>query len=174
MQNTIAKLGLLLFIGFWSVGCSITPSVNSESVAPKIERDATTIPQGQSLPVSAQVVVGGVTIVLEVAKTPQQQAIGLMHRQSLPKDRGMLFIFEPPQPVRFWMKNVNFPLDMIFIKEGRIKSIRSQVPLCSADPCPTYGPAMEVDSVIELPGGQAQSLGISQGDRLSVEWLKHP
>lgn len=124
---------------------------------------------GQTLPITAQVTIADQTIALEVAKTPEQQAIGLMHRPSLPADRGMLFIFQPPRQVGFWMKNVQFDLDMVFLNNGTVVAVAPQVPPCTADPCPVYGPPTPVDQVIELQGGRAAELGIAVGDRLVIE-----
>ncbi|HEY9833393.1 MAG TPA: DUF192 domain-containing protein, partial [Stenomitos sp.] len=71
---------------------------------------------GQMLPISAQAAIRGQRILLEVARTRQQQQMGLMYRTSLADNRGMLFPFDPPQPVSFWMKNTKIPLDMIFLR----------------------------------------------------------
>lgn len=129
--------------------------------------------QGQILPVTAKVELGGQNIGLEVARTPQQQATGLMFRESLPDDRGMLFPFEPARPVSFWMKNVSIPLDMVFIHDGEIVALSREVPPCQADPCPTYGPASQVvDYVLELRGGLATVLGLQIGDPVEIEWLE--
>ncbi|WP_293156225.1 MULTISPECIES: DUF192 domain-containing protein [unclassified Microcoleus] len=135
---------------------------------------------GQLLPVSVNAIVGagalaepaptGATptqrIGLEVAKTPQEQAIGLMFRTELPDDRGMLFPIAPPRNVRFWMRNVQIELDMIFLREGVVQAIIPNVPPCLSDTCPNYGPDVPVDGVIELKGGRAAQLGLKVGDRI--------
>ncbi|RZM83092.1 DUF192 domain-containing protein [Leptolyngbya iicbica LK] len=129
--------------------------------------------QGQILPVAAEVEIADQTLGLEVAETPQQQAIGLMARESLPDDRGMLFPFEPARPVSFWMKNVLIPLDMVFIHQGEVVAIASDVPPCEGDPCPTYGPGRQpVDYVLELRGGRAAELGMQAGDAIEFTWLE--
>jgi uncharacterized membrane protein (UPF0127 family) len=126
---------------------------------------------GQQLPLSAQIKVADQVIQLEVAGTPEQQAIGLMNRTDLAADRGMLFLFESPRRASFWMKNTLIPLDMVFLLNGKVQAISSNVPPCKADPCPTYGPKVLVDQVIELRAGRAAELGLKQGDRLKVEKL---
>ncbi|HEY9888576.1 MAG TPA: DUF192 domain-containing protein [Candidatus Obscuribacterales bacterium] len=130
------------------------------------------LPQGQVLPVTAAVELNGQTIRLEVARTAQQQAIGLMARESLPDDRGMLFPFEPARPVSFWMKNVLIPLDMVFIADGTIVAISSDVPPCEANPCPTYGPEDAIDYVLELRGGLAADLELEVGTPIDINWLE--
>ncbi|TVR07769.1 MAG: DUF192 domain-containing protein [Phormidium sp. GEM2.Bin31] len=127
---------------------------------------------GQRLPIEAYVWVGDRRLELEVARTPQQQAMGLMFREDLPDDRGMVFPFNPPRPVSFWMKNVRMNLDMIFLFEGEVVGLAEDVPPCEtvAHRCPTYGPGdrVLVDAVLELRGGRAAELGIEVGDRLEV------
>lgn len=129
---------------------------------------------GQQLPIEAYVWVGDRRLELEVARTRQQQAMGLMYREELPDDRGMVFPFNPPRPVSFWMKNVRINLDMIFLFEGDVVGLAEDVPPCEtvASRCPTYGPGdrVLVDAVIELRGGRAAELGIEVGDRLEVVW----
>ncbi|MGA7934044.1 MAG: DUF192 domain-containing protein [Kovacikia sp.] len=124
---------------------------------------------GQVLPISAQVKIAGQDIQLEVARTPEQQEIGLMYRTELPDDRGMLFPFDPPRPVGFWMKNCAISLDMIFLRGDKVLAIASNAPPCKTEPCPVYGPKSPVDQVIELRGGRATELGIKVGDRLVVQ-----
>jgi uncharacterized membrane protein (UPF0127 family) len=128
--------------------------------------------EGQELPISAKATMAGQIIQLEVAQTPQQQAMGLMHRPPLPDDRGMLFPFDPPRPVLFWMKNTPAPLDMVFLLNGQVKAIAADVPPCNADPCPTYGPGTFVNQVIELRAGRAAELGLKTGDRVTVQFLQ--
>ena len=153
-----------------------TPTVESPAsapAAPEIAPDLSlSIPAGQVLPITAEVVLGDTLIGLEVASTPQEQALGLMHRPDLPDDRGMLFPFAPPRPVSFWMRNVLIPLDMVFVQDGEIVGLAENVPPCAADPCPTYGPGRQLVSyVIELRGGRATELGLAIGDAVEIQWL---
>lgn len=169
-----------------SISCSPTPipsepigaTSSPQEVPPDLLEtsepvETSVLPPGQILPVSAEVELeSGQVIDLEVAETPQQQALGLMHRTSLPDDRGMLFSFEPPRPVSFWMRNVVIHLDMIFVRDGVVVGIAANVPPCTANPCPTYGPAgVDVDAVIELRGERATELGITVGSQLQIRSL---
>lgn len=124
------------------------------------------IDQGQVLPVSTTTNISGNVIGLEIAQTPVEQAIGLMYRTELPDDRGMLFPIDPPRNVKFWMKNVPMPLDMIFLKDGIVQAVIANVPPCFAESCPSYGPDVIVDGVMELRGGRAAELGLKVGDRI--------
>lgn len=102
---------------------------------------------------------------VEVARSFQEQETGLMNRPTLAPDRGMIFPYDPPQPVAFWMKNTLIPLDMIFIRaDGSIARIATAVPL-SLEPVPAEEP---IAAVLEIGGGRAAELGISEGDR--VDW----
>lgn len=104
--------------------------------------------------------------VVEIARTPEEQAQGMMNRQSLAPDRGMLFPYDPPQPVAFWMKNTLIPLDMVFISPGgQILRIEANTVPLSLDP---VGSGDVVVAVLELAGGRAAELGVSAGDK--VEW----
>ncbi|NJR26637.1 MAG: hypothetical protein HC786_33360 [Richelia sp. CSU_2_1] len=124
------------------------------------------IDSGQLLPVSVNILVGNSPIGLEVARSSQEQAIGLMFRTEIPDDRGMYFPIEPARNVRFWMRNVFVPLDMIFLRQGVVQAIIPNVPPCLNDNCPNYGPDVLVDGVIELRGGRAAELGLQAGDRI--------
>ena len=103
---------------------------------------------------------------VEVARSLEQQQTGMMNRNSLAPDRGMIFPYDPPQPVAFWMKNTLIPLDMVFISPGgKILRIEdSAVPL-SLDQVPSGGP---IEAVLELAGGRSAELGIKPGDQ--VDW----
>lgn len=128
--------------------------------------------EAQALTLEAQLRVGGELLWFEVARTPEQRARGLMFRTELPRDRGMAFPFDPPRAVSFWMKNTRIPLDMIFLREGVVHHIERQVPPCTEDPCPSYGPppSSRTDLVLELAAGRAAELGIQPGDRLTLEF----
>ncbi|MFM7439959.1 MAG: DUF192 domain-containing protein [Snowella sp.] len=162
LQKSIS--GLLLT--FLLAGCVTTAPVSSQ---PQVATN-----QGQKLPITATAKIGEEAIELEVAKTPEQQEIGLMFRTDLAKNRGMIFLFSPPRVARFWMKNTLIPLDMIFLRGGVIQSISASVPPCKRDPCPSYGPFVEIDQVVELASGRAKELGLQKGDLLKVEFTKTP
>ena len=73
--------------------------------------------------------VNGQKIVAEVVTTPEQRAKGLMNRFSLQPDHGMLFVFEEPQPLGFWMKNTYIPLSIAFVDaNGKIVNIEDMKP----------------------------------------------
>jgi hypothetical protein len=102
---------------------------------------------------------------VEVARTEEQQRQGLMFRTSLGPDEGMIFRYQPPRDVAFWMQNTLIPLDIIFVRaNGMIARITTAVPHSQA-PVPS-GEAIAL--VLEIPGGRAAELGIRPGDR--VEW----
>ncbi len=124
---------------------------------------------GQVLSVTATAKLADRVFELEVAKTRQQQAMGLMYRTFLPSNRGMLFPFTPPQSVQFWMKHCFLSLDMIFLREGKVIAIAPNTPPCKTDPCPVYGPNEPIDQVIEIRGGQAAKIGLKVGDKAEVQ-----
>jgi uncharacterized membrane protein (UPF0127 family) len=104
---------------------------------------------------------------VEIAASPEQQEHGLMFYRSLAADQGMIFPYDPPQNVAFWMKNTLIPLDMLFIRaDGSIARIVTAKPL-DLTAIPGGEP---VAAVLELRGGRAAELGIREGD--VVEW-KH-
>ena len=103
---------------------------------------------------------------VEAARTPEEQATGLMNRSSLAPDRGMIFPFEAPRQASFWMKNTLIPLDIIFIRaDGSIANIAANTVPLSLDPVYSEGP---VAAVLELAGGRSAELGIKPGD--TVKW----
>ena len=101
---------------------------------------------------------------VEVATTPEQLEQGLMFRQNLAPDAGMLFDFKAPQPTMMWMKNTLIPLDMLFVDaQGRVVHIHERAVPGSLE---TIGSGTPVRAVIELNGGTAARLGIKLGDRV--------
>jgi uncharacterized membrane protein (UPF0127 family) len=99
---------------------------------------------------------------VEVAATEHQREIGLMHRNALAADHGMLFDFHGESDEHFWMRNTFIPLDMLFIKEsGVILAIFQNVQPHSETP---VGPNRPVRAVLEVPGGTAARLGLKPGD----------
>lgn len=127
-------------------------------------------PGPQYLPISAKVRIGTETLLLEVVRTPEERALGLMFRPTLPDNQGMLFPWNPVRPARMWMKNVPVPLDMAFIHEGRVVYLAERVPPCAETPCPIYGPPEQpVDHVLELRAGRIGELGLGPGDPIRIE-----
>ena len=127
------------------------------------------LPAPQQLPITAQWCLDQHRCIdLEVASTPMQKRIGLMQRTPLPPLRGMWFPFDQRQPLRFWMLNTLAPLDMVFIRDGRVMAIEADVPVCPALPCRGYGPSEPSDGVVELGAGEVRRLGIRIGDRINI------
>jgi uncharacterized protein len=114
---------------------------------------------------------GSSTLQLEIAQSDRDRATGLMYRRSLPRNAGMLFPLLHPYIPKIWMKHVNFPLDIIFIKQGRIESIVHNAPPCQSSPCPLYSPAVSIDAVLELPGGRAEELKLRVGSKVALASL---
>ena len=103
---------------------------------------------------------------VEVARSVEQQQTGMMNRNSLAPDRGMIFPYDPPQPVAFWMKNTLIPLDLVFISPGgKILRIEDSAVPYSLDQIPSGGP---IEAVLELAGGRSAELGLKAGDQ--VNW----
>ena len=115
---------------------------------------------GAGLPVTT-VTIGGHKVVAEVVVTPEQRAQGLMHRFSLQPDRGMLFVFEQPQPLGFWMKNTYIALSIAFIDaSGRIVNIDDMKPLDESTHW-SNGPSLYA---LEMKQGWFAAKGIAAGD----------
>jgi uncharacterized membrane protein (UPF0127 family) len=109
----------------------------------------------------------GTVFALEVARTPEQVAQGLMFRESLAPASGMVFVFDAPRPQAFWMKNCHFALDMVFaLADGTVVDVIEGVPPCAADPCPSYPSRAPADTVVELAAGEAKRHGVVRGARL--------
>jgi uncharacterized protein len=110
-----------------------------------------------------------VVVRVEVADTDAERQRGLMERQSLDTDAGMLFLF--PESVRgaFWMKNTLIPLSIAFYDEdGRILRILDMQP-CRHDPCPLYDPDVAYRGALEVNLGAFARWGVREGDRLRLE-----
>ncbi|MEP6800654.1 MAG: DUF192 domain-containing protein [Acidobacteriota bacterium] len=110
---------------------------------------------------------------LELAKTPDDQAQGLMFRESLPEKSGMLFVFGDAAVHKFWMKNTMIPLDMIWLDAGgKVLFVNAGTPPCKADPCANYGPDAPASSVLEIAGGMAVREKVAVGTTLRFVNLK--
>jgi uncharacterized membrane protein (UPF0127 family) len=122
-------------------------------------------PRGKAL-----ISTGTRTVVLdvEIAETPGQQSLGLMHRRRLPPNAGMVFLYDRPANGGFWMKNTLIPLSIAFYDaRGRILRILMMDP-CRADPCPTYTPGVLYRGALEVNRGTFARLGVGRGDVIRV------
>ena len=118
----------------------------------------------------SSVELGGKSFAVEIADTREKQALGLMFRDEMPADQGMLFIFPNEAPRSFWMKNTRIPLDiMYFDKELKLVSISADTPPCRVSRCPSYPSKAPAKYVLELNAGTAMELGVELGDRLKVD-----
>jgi uncharacterized protein len=109
----------------------------------------------------------GKVIDVELARSDDERAQGLMYRASMAKDHGMVFLFEGLDVRPFWMKNCHFPLDMVYtLSDGTVVDVLRDVPPCAADPCPNFPPKAKADTVLELNAGVAPANGVAPGVRL--------
>jgi uncharacterized membrane protein (UPF0127 family) len=105
-------------------------------------------------------------LTVEVAATPEQQERGLMFRESMGPDNGMIFPYDPPKQVAFWMHNTVLPLDIIYIgTDHRVLNIAANAVPYSDEPLPSAG---LVSAVLELNAGRAAQLGIAPGTE--IDW----
>ena len=111
-------------------------------------------------------VVGGKKIEVEVAKTREEWAIGLMNRNSMPQEHGMLFVFDQTSPLCFWMKDTNIPLSTAFLDEqGTIINVVDMEPLSEAKHC-SLRPAR---FALEMNQGWFAKNGFSAGTKTGVD-----
>jgi uncharacterized protein len=111
----------------------------------------------------------GARIRLELAQTDEEHARGLMYRDSLPEDAGMLFVFDQDGRLSFWMKDTFIPLDMVWLTAaGDVVDVRTVQP-CRIDPCPTYAAVKPARAVLELNAGVAAKHGVKPGTRLRFD-----
>lgn len=162
---TRGRLFLILFVGFMLSVAGISVFTNLNRMA---DRDAARAQQGEKGPRLEPLTIdsGGTrhNFRVEFAKTDADRARGLMFRQSMPADQGMLFDFERDQMVAMWMRNTFISLDMLFIfADGRIHRIEPRTEVQNER---TISSGVPVRAVLELNAGTAERLGIKPGDRV--------
>ena len=112
----------------------------------------------------AWVEIRGHRVAVEIADTPEKQALGLGQRDDLAWDHGMLFNYAEPAFYAFWMKGMRFSIDIIWILDDRIIAIDASVPFEPGGNGPTLRPNSLVDAVLEVPAGNAAARGWRVGD----------
>jgi len=168
----IAPLVLVLLLA--ACGGEDTASPPTTTVAgpeaTTTEEEATTSEPEESGPVVViQTPSGEVVVPVEVADSPQERQVGLMNRDSLPEDAGMIFLFDEATTSGFWMKDTLIPLSIAFADaDGMIVRILDMEP-CEADPCEVYDPGVPYSSALEVNQGAFARWGVEEGDSLILE-----
>jgi len=112
----------------------------------------------------------GKTFSVELATEPKQHALGLMFRDSMDEDHGMLFIFPTSATRSFWMKNTRIPLDILYFDQDlRLVSVVQNAKPCRTQQCPTYSSSGPARYVLELNAGKAAELAVEPGDILVLD-----
>lgn len=147
------------------VTCFVAPQAYAEGFRPYEPLNPA---KAQALATSPLTITSGKNVfkfTVELAATPEERDIGLMHRAHMDSKHGMIFDFQGEQKVRFWMRNTFIPLDMVFIRSnGRIAAILKNVPPHDETP---VGPNEPVQAVLEIVGGVSDLLGLKVGDTVS-------
>ena len=134
-------------------------ATETETGPNELERGTVTIETSQ----------GPVRVDVEIADSDAERQVGLMNRESLPEDAGMLFVFEEDVDFGFWMKNTLIPLSIAFADAGgEIVRILDMEP-CEADPCTVYEPEATYRTALEVNQGAFADWGVAEGDRLTVD-----
>lgn len=109
-------------------------------------------------------------IKVEIAASAAQRRLGLMHRNVLPEEHGMLLVFPDSARHSIWMKNMKFPLDLVWIDENyAIVETRLDVQPCKESPCPSYIPASPARYVLEVASGVAEKKGLNPGKVIAID-----
>ena len=107
---------------------------------------------------------------VEIADTLKKKEMGLMNRDYLAPEDGMLFIFENEEIHNFWMKNTLIPLDMIWINENKkIIYIEKNADPCKIEQCELFGPNEKAKYVLEINGGLTEGIGVKTGDEIEFK-----
>ncbi|OGM92535.1 hypothetical protein A2755_00360 [Candidatus Wolfebacteria bacterium RIFCSPHIGHO2_01_FULL_48_22] len=118
---------------------------------------------------TARIRIGSLTVQAEVAASAEKKNKGLSGRTELAEDVGMLFIFTKPYRYPFWMKGMLIPLDFIWINDGRVVDVHTNIPYPADGEFPTtIMPAEAVDMVLEVQAGIVERYGITTGDTVSI------
>ncbi|MEK7546266.1 MAG: DUF192 domain-containing protein [Patescibacteria group bacterium] len=115
-------------------------------------------------PVMMEATLRGRVFTIEIADTVAKRDLGLGERESLPDDHGMYFPFDAERRWVFWMKGMRFPIDIIWIRDGKVVDIDHSVPPPKTLPLDTFSPIEPADAVLEVNAGVAQEIGLEPGD----------
>jgi uncharacterized protein len=117
---------------------------------------------------SVDVRVGDETVQAEVVSEAAEREQGLAGRASLAEDRGMLFVYPDRAERNYWMKGMRFPIDIVWIDQGRVTGVERDVPVPVDGRFPIYSSRAPADRVLEVRAGWAARHGVEPGDRVTV------
>lgn len=120
------------------------------------------------LPTKTSLTLKDIPLAVETAQTAKQWEKGLSDRKELTGVDGMLFVFPQYHIPIFWMKDMHFGIDMIWISGGKVVDITPNVQAATGDRLPTYSPKVPVNMVLETPAGWAEEKGLALGDELII------
>jgi len=124
---------------------------------------------------TALVSVGGVNLTVTLSTTPESQSKGLANKNSIAQNEGMLFIFKSPQKYSFWMKDMKFPIDILWAdSSGKIVHIEKNLQPCVFFlPCPSYSPNDNSLYVLEVISNFTNKFDINIGDQVYSNVIQH-
>lgn len=150
------RLGWLLLVGLICVACDGLPSTAVDEASQ---------PEGW-------VTIRGRRVAVELAITPAEQRLGLGQRDALPWNSGMLFLYRQPGFYRYWMKDMRFDIDIVWIRGDHIVDVSHHVPHVPGENGPIVSPAELVDRVLEVPAGYAAANGWRAGQAVEIELIR--
>lgn len=126
---------------------------------------------GQVLEETQVSFVGGPTLIAEVADDLEEQVLGLSFRENLKPEHGMLFLYNDQDQRLFWMKDMRFAIDIVWISDGVVVGIESNVPppVSGKDELKIYASPADVDAVLEVQAGYMQQQGLTVGSQINVK-----
>ena len=158
MSKNIILIGLILVLALIA-GCTQTTPSGNESSANNSGNESL-----------SKVCFEAKCFYVELAATPEEISRGLMFREYLDPDKGMLFIYPDEGVHSFWMKNTLIPLDMVWINGNReVISISKDVQPCQTSQCPVITPGQKVQYVLELNGGTSDKIELAIGDKITFD-----
>jgi uncharacterized membrane protein (UPF0127 family) len=120
------------------------------------------------LPKNPKAEINGQVFSLYLARSSQEQATGLAKYKSIAGSQGMLFLFQKADNYSFWMKDMRFPIDIIFIRGDRIVTVFQNVPVSPNNNLPVYTTKTKADKVLEINAGLAKKYNIKIGDLVKL------
>jgi len=113
-----------------------------------------------------QVAIGDVVFTVDVADTPDLRAVGLSGRTGIERNQGMLFLFDKPDLYGFWMKDMLFPIDIIWIRDKQVVGVTEDLPLSASEFPPVFYAPSFIDAALEIRAGEVRVREIMVGDQV--------